>query len=93
MIKPWLERPHPAFSEGTQKLYKFSNGYGASVVQNPYSYGGKDGLWELAVLKFEGKHFNLTYDTPLSKDVIGWLTPRKAENLLKKIQALPGKEG
>ena len=33
-----------------QKIYKFPNGYGASVIKGPYSYGGPDGLWELAVL-------------------------------------------
>ena len=32
---------------GVQHVYSFSNGYGASVVKHDFSYGGKQGLWEL----------------------------------------------
>ena len=36
---------------GIQRIYKFDNGYGASVVKHKYSYGGDKGLWELAVIE------------------------------------------
>lgn len=33
---------------GVRYRFKFDNGYGASVICHMGSYGGKDGLWELA---------------------------------------------
>jgi hypothetical protein len=63
----------------------FENGYGASVVCHTMSYGGKLGLYELAVLDKQG---NLTYDTPITSDVIGYLTPEEVTNYLIKIQEL-----
>ena len=50
MIKP-IETIHHS-DGGIQKLYKFDNNYGASVVHHSYSYGNEDGLWELAVIEF-----------------------------------------
>lgn len=72
-------------NSGIQKIYQFGNGYGASVICNPYSYGGDRGLWELAVLDKFGK---LTYDTPITDDVIGHLTWYEVENILKQIEGL-----
>ena len=31
-----------------QKIYSFPNGYGASVIKGKYTYGGPEGLWEIA---------------------------------------------
>lgn len=86
------ERVHPAGLGGTQKLYRFANGYGASVVQFVYSYGGDEGLWELAVLLLTGPKemdYELTYDTPITSDVEGRLTEDEVDALLAKIEALP----
>jgi hypothetical protein len=83
---------HPALIEtrpsngGTQRLYKFPNGYGASVIRHAFSYGGPAGFWELAVLDAAGK---LTYETPITSDVIGWQTDEQIEDLLRQIEALP----
>lgn len=71
---------------GTQKEYKFQNGYGASVVSHQFSYGGKQGLWELTVLD---RHEQLTYTTPITDDVIGWLTAEAVDKLLLAIADLP----
>ncbi len=70
---------------GTQHRYKFANGYGASVVRNDISYGHETGLWELAVLGRDGR---LTYDTPITSDVIGHLTEDDVAKVLGKIEAL-----
>lgn len=70
---------------GYQLIYKFDNGYGASVIKHDMSYGGKKGLYEIAVLDKEG---SLCYDTPITSDVIGHLTMSEAEKILINISHL-----
>ena len=77
--------PHIAGMGGVMSRIEFDNGYGASVVKTPYTYGGDKGLYELAVLDNEG---NLTYDTPVTNDVIGYLRPEDVTDVLAKIQQL-----
>ena len=69
---------------GIQKLYSFPNGYGASVVCHKGSYGGKQGLWELAII-FNGE---ICYDTTIANDVVGYLNDEQVEDYLNKIEAL-----
>lgn len=76
-------------NSGIQKKYKFENGRGASVIRNPHSYGGEKGLYELAVLDDNG---NLDYTTPITNDVIGWLTWEEVIELLRKIKELENEE-
>ena len=71
-------------NNGIRHIYKFDNGYGASVIKHDYSYGGRDGLWELAVLKDD----ELCYTTPITEDVIGHLSWENVENYLQKIKEL-----
>ncbi|MDN8071380.1 hypothetical protein [Burkholderia vietnamiensis] len=82
---PYLERP---LNGGTQKLYRFENGFGASVVQHEYSYGGDAGQWELAVIRFDGDDWHLEYGTEITDDVIGQLDWNEVEDLLSRINAL-----
>ena len=63
----------------------FDNGYGASVIIGPHTYGGEDGLYELGVL---GKDKKLTYDTPVTDDVKGYLSEDDVTKLLEQIQKL-----
>jgi hypothetical protein len=67
-----------------QKIYSFDNGYGASVVCNFGTYGAKDGLFEVAVLK----NGEMCYDTPITSDVVGWLDFAGVADILNKIKAL-----
>lgn len=64
---------------------QFSNGYGYSVIRNSFSYGGRSGLFELAVLDSYGE---LTYSTPITGDVLGYLTPEEVGQALRQIAAL-----
>jgi hypothetical protein len=80
----------PLESGAVQKMYRFSNNYGASVVKGEHTYGGDEGLWELAVTKFKTDgDFVLDYTTPITEDVEGHLTDDAVEELLNKIEALP----
>lgn len=84
-----LERTHHG---GPQRLYRFPNGYGASVVSHHFSYGGEAGLWELAVIKYDDDDpvdgGELCYSTPVTDDVLGWLTDDDVDAALAQIEAL-----
>ena len=70
---------------GKKSRMHFDNGYGVSVVSHSYSYGGRDGLYEIAVLDSNDE---LTYDTPVTNDVIGYLTEEDVSNVMKQVQEL-----
>ena len=76
--------PHP-MGMGKQYVVQFLNGYGASIVQGPHTYGGDKGLYELAVLGANGE---ITYDTPITNDVLGYLTEEEVEKTLFDIKNL-----
>lgn len=66
--------------------YLFKNGYGASVIHNLYSYD-----LELAVLKHDNEtgEWNLTYDTKITDDVVGYISGKEElEKLLNMISQL-----
>jgi hypothetical protein len=73
------------FMKGVQCRMMFENGFGVSVVSHTYSYGGKDGLFEVAVL---GKDGDLTYDTPVTNDVVGYLNPDEVTEIMEQVQKL-----
>jgi hypothetical protein len=70
---------------GVMSRIIFDNGFGASIVCTPHTYGGDRGLYEIAVLDTEGK---LTYDTSVTDDVIGYLRPEDVTDVMEKIQQL-----
>lgn len=77
--------------DGVHYVFRFPNGYGASVVKHSGSYGHREDLWELAVVKFydEGDDdWNLNYDTDITDDVIGHLADEEVRDLLKQIMEL-----
>ena len=72
--------------DGEQATIHFSNGYGVSVIRGLYSYGGEQGLYELAVLK--GGH--LCYETPVANDVLGYLSVAEVNGYMRQVQLLEG---
>jgi hypothetical protein len=87
-IAPWKTKNLSEIARHEQHIYRFGNGYGASVVTGEYTYGGDAGLYELAVIHFDGDDFELTYDTPITDDVVGWLDVPAVAELLARIAAL-----
>ena len=67
------------------KVVEFNNGYQASIVSHQYSYGGENGLFEIAILH-DGE---MVYDTWITKDVVGWLDFAGVAAILKDIEELP----
>jgi hypothetical protein len=70
---------------GHRFVATFPNGYGASIIQHEYSYGGREGLWEIAVL---GKNGQLDYTTPVTDDVLGYVPQNEVMGYLEQIAAL-----
>ena len=93
MYAPLVEGEHPTFPSGIQMIYRFSNGYGASVVRFPGSYTDGDDEWEVAVLKFSSEDpmstdGPLCYDTEVTDDVIGHVYKDDLDTILDAIAGL-----
>ena len=73
------------FTDGCALKFTFPNGYTGSVVRRSTSDGGPQGLWEVAVM-YDGR---VVYDTPITNDVIGFLTADDVELVLEQIRELP----
>ena len=73
--------------DGIQRHYHFDNGWGASVIcRKETSSGGKEGLWEIAPLRF-GMMLNMDgFDMGLY-DVKGRLNDAQLQEELHKIKS------
>lgn len=86
--------PHGNYPDsGIVARYFFPNGYGVSVVQfttpcGSGSYGAQEGLYELAVLKGLEEDWEICYDTPITDDVMGHLTPEDIDTILNQVESL-----
>ena len=72
-------------------IFKFDNNYGASVVKGYGSYGYEDDRWELAVILFNpggSERYDLVYNTPITDDVLGYLTDEGVREILQQIKEL-----
>lgn len=75
-------------AEGVHYEFEFENGYGASVIKKPCSYGWRDDLWELALLKFDSEGLlDICYLNIVNYDVLGFLTDLEVIKLLYAIKA------
>lgn len=74
-----------ALNGGNFATFKFDNGYGASLVRSPYSYGGSSGLFEIAVLDSNN---DICYTTDITDDVLGYLSEEDVISTLINIKNL-----
>ena len=72
-----------SINKGMQLLFRFDNNYGVSVVSHSFSYDNKDGLFEIAVVKFDGDNFELTYD--ITDDVLGYQSKEDVISVIEKV--------
>jgi hypothetical protein len=79
--------PHPNW-DGVQAKHFFDNGYGVSIIKSSNSYGGSEGLYELAVLKELEEEWKICYDTHITDDVLGYQSEEEIENLLQEVKNL-----
>ena len=78
-----------------QAIYFFENGYGISIINIKnhngtfLSYTKSEEEYEIAVLqKRENSSSSITYETPITNDVIGYLRIKDVYKIMKKIEKL-----
>ena len=68
---------HPILGLQNIAQCRFPNGYGLSVVNGEYAYCS-NGTYEVAILH----NGEVTYDTPLTNDVMPCVTPKRITELI-----------
>lgn len=82
----FIDHPMGVEVGGIMSRIHFDNGYGASVIRTPFSYGGKIGLYEVGILDSDG---DICYTTSISEDgVIGYLREEDVSEVMIRIQQL-----
>lgn len=88
--------PHKHLMDGTQTVYRFPNGYGASVITGQFTYTDTERPFEVGVLRFDNpksKRWEITYDTPLTDDTLGYQTLQGVYEILQQIKDLSDDAG
>lgn len=73
---------------GIRYVADFDNKYSISIIKHSDSYGREEDKWEIAVLH----NGELCYDTPVTDDVVGWLTDEEVIEYFFKVKFLPEKK-
>tara|TARA_Y100000385_G_C13105598_1_gene647496 strand:+ start:4541 stop:4822 length:282 start_codon:yes stop_codon:yes gene_type:complete len=74
--------------KGIQAKIRFG-GYDLSIVQNEVSYGGRQGLYEIAIFKGDGQ-VEMPGITEEGDTVKGFLTESDVESIIKKMYTVTG---
>ena len=84
MMPVMKQEPHPLHEGGIQRTYQFKH-YKLSAVKTDFSYGGKDGLWEIAVLDRNNEFVTRDIWHDLCDDVIGHVTDSQLKQYLEDV--------
>ncbi|MAV07985.1 MAG: hypothetical protein CMQ88_02145 [Gammaproteobacteria bacterium] len=76
--------------KGIQSMIKFGD-YDLSVVKNTSSYGGSQGLYEIAVFK-DNEQVELPGITQAGDTVKGYLSESEVEGIIKKMHLVTGRD-
>ena len=81
---------HDPLGQGIRARHDFPNGYGVSVVRFMIgsfggSYGAEKGLYYIGIMH----NGSLTYDTPITDDLLCHQTEQDVTNVLAQVEALP----
>lgn len=89
LFKDFFIREAGVFAPETE-CYRFSvPGHAdmeVSVIRSSMTYGGDEGLFELAMLRDD----KCCYDTPITDDVRGWLEVEDVLDILEDVQRIYG---
>lgn len=89
LFKDFFIREAGVFAPETE-CYRFSvPGHGdmeVSVIRSSMTYGGDEGLFELAMLRND----KCIYDTPITNDIRGWLEVEDVLDILEDVQRIYG---
>jgi len=85
-----IDRIEDRSSDGMNRMrIHFNNNYQLSVVTGRFSYGGDEGLFEIAVFnKDGGMDGGLLDDVDQGDDVLGYLSVDRVNYYIEKIAAL-----
>ena len=83
-FKDLVHKPHSMWCWTQARMY-FDNWYWVSVVKTPYTYGWNKWLYELAIITKDW----ICYDTPITDDVIWYLSKDEVSDYMKQVQELP----
>tara|TARA_R110001599_G_scaffold2627_6_gene14256 strand:- start:16079 stop:16375 length:297 start_codon:yes stop_codon:yes gene_type:complete len=79
---------HTNHGGGVQGKLFFPNGYGVSVIRTPHSYGGVDMKWELAILFGDKESYEISYNSGITDDVVGWLSEQEVLEYIERIKCI-----
>lgn len=74
--------------DGLQWVVFYPSGYGFSAVKHMGSYGGSLDLWELAVIREDSTGWDIVYDSPITNDVLGFLSEDEVAAVAEEIRSL-----
>jgi hypothetical protein len=79
--------------DGVQAVLKFGEDYELSIVQHSGSYGGKQGLYEIAVFFQDKGQVEMKGITRDGDTVKGYLSEQEVDGIILKMMALTGEDG